>query len=322
MSLSVSHLAHAYARVTALRGVSFEVAAGEIVALIGPNGAGKSTLLKMLATFLAPSQGSARVAGWDVRTQAREVRQHLGYLPEQLPTDPVLRVGEYLDLRARLKQLARPRRAVEIARVLDLCDLAPVRDRLLDQLSTGYRRRVGLADALLGSPPVLLLDEPTVGLDPVQVRQTRELIRSLAGTSTVLLSTHLLNEAEQSCTRALVLWQGELISDVSLTALVTGTEWELELDLPATQLGTQLRELPGVARVSLCDSPTSPDSPATQAGPAGSRWRLTLAPDGVSNAIVAACVGRGWGVRELRRCATTLEEHLLRVLPQSLRETA
>lgn len=322
MSLSVSHLAHAYARVTALRGVSFEVPPGEIVALIGPNGAGKSTLLKILATFVAPSHGSARVAGWDVPTQAREVRQHLGYLPEQLPTDPVLRVGEYLDLRARLKQLDRPRRAVEIARVLDLCDLAPVRDRLLDQLSTGYRRRVGLADALLGSPPVLLFDEPTVGLDPVQVRQTRELIRSLAGTSTVLLSTHLLNEAEQSCTRALVLWQGELISDVSLTSLAAGTELELELDLPATQLGTQLRELPGVAQVRLCDSPTWPESPATPAGTTSSRWRVTLSAEGTSHALVATCVARGWGVRELRRCATTLEEHLLRVLPQSLRETA
>jgi ABC-2 type transport system ATP-binding protein len=322
MSLSVSHLGHSYARVTALRDVSFEVPAGELVALIGPNGAGKSTLLKMLATFLAPSQGSARVAGWDVRTQACEVRQHLGYLPEQLPTDPVLRVGEYLDLRARLKQLDRSRRAVEIDRVLALCDLAPVRHRLLEQLSTGYRRRVGLADALLGSPPVLLLDEPTVGLDPVQVRQTRDLVRDLAGRTTVLLSTHLLNEAQQTCTRALVLWQGQLISDVSLNSLAAGTELELELDLPATQLGTQLRELPGVARVTLLDSPTGRELPTTPNEPTGSRWRVTLAADGSSSAIVAACVGRGWGVRELRRCATTLEEHLLHVLPQSLREGA
>ena len=319
MSLSVSHLAHAYARVTALRGVSFEVPPGEIVALIGPNGAGKSTLLKILATFVAPSHGSARVAGCDVRTQAGEVRQHLGYLPEQLPTDPVLRVGEYLELRARLKQLGRPRRAVEIDRVLGLCDLAPVRDRLLDQLSTGYRRRVGLADALLGSPPVLLLDEPTVGLDPVQVRQTRNLVRGLAGTSTVLLSTHLLNEAEQTCSRALVLWQGGLVSDVRLPSLAAGADLELELDRPATQLGTQLRELPGVARVTLLESDASPtDSPQ----PTVSRWRVTLTPDGSSSGLAAACVGRGWGVRELRRCATTLEEHLLRVLPQSLRETA
>lgn len=319
MSLSVSHLAHAYARVTALRGVSFEVPPGEIIALIGPNGAGKSTLLKILATFVAPSHGSARVAGCDVRTQAGEVRRNLGYLPEQLPTDPVLRVGEYLDLRARLKQLDRQRRAVEIARVLDLCDLAPVRDRLLDQLSTGYRRRVGLADALLGSPPVLLLDEPTVGLDPMQVRQTRELVRSLEGTATVLLSTHLLNEAEQTCSRALVLWQGGLVSDVRLPSLAAGADLELELDLPATQLGTQLRELPGVARVTPLESDASPtDSPQ----PIVSRWRVTLTPDGASSALAAACVGRGWGVRELRRCATTLEEHLLQVLPQSLRETA
>ena len=299
--------------------MSFEVPPGEIVALIGPNGAGKSTLLKILATFVAPSHGSARVAGCDVRTQAREVRQHLGYLPEQLPTDPVLRVGEYLELRARLKQLDRSRRSIEIERVLGLCDLAPVRDRLLDQLSTGYRRRVGLADALLGSPPVLLLDEPTVGLDPVQVRQTRNLVRGLAGTSTVLLSTHLLNEAEQTCSRALVLWQGGLVSDVRLPSLAAGADLELELDRPATQLGTQLRELPGVARVTLLESDASPtDSPQ----PTVSRWRVTLTPDGSSSGLAAACVGRGWGVRELRRCATTLEEHLLRVLPQSLRETA
>ncbi|MFN9371037.1 MAG: ABC transporter ATP-binding protein [Planctomycetaceae bacterium] len=318
MSLAVSNLAHAYARVTALRDVSFEVPPGELVALIGPNGAGKSTLLKILATFVSPTHGTARVAGCDVRTQAREVRQQLGYLPEQLPSDPVLRVREYLDLRARLKQLDRSRRSVEIDRVLGLCELAPVRDRLLDQLSTGYRRRVGLADALLGSPPVLLLDEPTVGLDPMQVRQTRELIRSLAGTSTVLLSTHLLNEAEQTCSRALVLWQGGLISDVQLPSLAAGAELELELDLPATQLGTQLRDLPGVARVALLESSSPPPDPQ----PTVSRWRVTLTPAGSSSGLAAACVGRGWGVRELRRCATTLEEHLLQVLPQSLRETA
>ncbi|MFN8856097.1 MAG: ABC transporter ATP-binding protein [Planctomycetaceae bacterium] len=316
MSLSVSQLAHRYARVTALRGVSFYVAPGEVVALIGPNGAGKSTLLRMLATFLAPSQGSARVAGWDVRTQARQVRQNLGYLPEPLPSDPVLRVGEYLELRARLKQIGRPRRAGEIDRVLGACDLIPVRHRLLDQLSTGYRRRVGLADALLGSPPVLLLDEPTVGLDPVQVRQTRDLIRGLAGTTTVLLSTHLLNEAQQSCSRALVLWQGQLVSDVQLPSLADGTELELELDTPAIELGTQLRDLPGVTRVTLLDSP------AVETALGTSRWRLTLQPDAAAAVIVAACVSRGWGVRELRRCATTLEEHLLRVLPQSLREGA
>ncbi|MFN7767590.1 MAG: ABC transporter ATP-binding protein, partial [Planctomycetaceae bacterium] len=179
--------------------------------------------------------------------------------------------------------------------------------------------RVGLADALLGSPPVLLLDEPTVGLDPVQVRQTRNLVRGLAGTSTVLLSTHLLNEAEQTCSRALVLWQGGLVSDVRLPSLAAGADLELELDRPATQLGTQLRELPGVARVTLLESDASPtDSPQ----PTVSRWRVTLTPDGSSSGLAAACVGRGWGVRELRRCATTLEEHLLQVLPQSLRETA
>jgi len=289
---------------------------GVKIGVVGVNGAGKSTLLRMLATFLAPSRGSARVAGWDVVTQAQQVRRHLGYLPEQLPSDPVLRVGEYLELRARLKQIERPRRSSEIDRVLGACDLTPVRHRLLDQLSTGYRRRVGLADALLGSPPVLLLDEPTVGLDPVQVRQTRDLVRSLGGTTTVLLSTHLLNEAQQSCGRALVLWQGQLVSDVQLPSLSAGTGLELELDTPAPRLGTQLRDLPGVTHVQLLNP-----SPA-ETGTDGSRWRLTLAPEGSAAAIAAACVSRGWGVRELRRCATTLEEHLLQVLPQSLREAA
>ncbi len=311
MSLVVEQLQRRYAQVWALRDVSFDVPQGQIVGLIGPNGAGKTTLLRILSTFLSPTAGRVCVGGFDVATDPDHVRERLGYLPEQLPSDSVLRVGEYLDFRARLKRIDRRRRSVEVDRCLALCDLKESRHRLLIQLSQGFRRRVGLADALLGNPPVLLLDEPTIGLDPVQVRRTRDLLAELAGQTTVLVSTHLLAEAELLCERALVLLRGQLVSDVWIADLQSQEEIELELAVPADVVGTFLRTIAGVASVE-----------ASSATASTSRWILRITPGTPRETIASACQSQGYGLRELRGRESTLEEHLLKLILHPLREAA
>ena len=303
MSLEVEQLERRYASCCALTDVSFSVPAGDLVGLIGPNGSGKTSLLRILSTFLPPTRGRARVAGFDCRTQVDAVRRRIGYLPEQLLAEPVARVDEYLDHRARLKQIDRRRRASEVDRCLAACDLSDVRRRQIIRLSQGFRRRIGLADALLGDPAVLLLDEPTVGLDPLQVRRTRELLLSLAGRTTILISTHLLAEAELVCRRALVLLHGRLVSDVNLADLRLGAGVELELTASADQVGTSLRSLPGVTEARLLHD-----------GPAASRWRLQGGAEFRREDVAVLCVGRGWGVRELRSTAESLEEHLAQLV--------
>src|SRR5258708_239411 len=256
MSIVVRELCKSYGGLRAVDGVSFEIDPGHtgqggIVGLIGPNGAGKSTILRMLSTFLQPTSGSVKIAGCDAATDPLGIRQRIGYLPENPPGHADARIQEYLEFRARLKGISRPLRRKEIDRCLEACQLTAVRRRLIGRLSQGFRRRVGLADALLARPRVLLLDEPTIGLDPLQVRQARELLAGLANDCTILLSTHLLAEAENVCQRVLVLMQGRLVSDVSVTELQTGTRFEIELAGPQTECAQMLGNLPLVSSVEL-----------------------------------------------------------------------
>lgn len=226
VSIVVRELCRDFGTKRAVDAVSFEIGRGEIVGLLGPNGAGKTTLLRVLATFLRPTRGKVEVAGFDAECEPLEVRRRLGYLPESLPAYGEARVEEYLDFRARLKQIGRTDRQTEIDRCLAACELTAVRRRLIGRLSHGFRRRVGLADALLGNPAVLLLDEPTIGLDPLQVRQTRDLLRTMATERTILLSTHQLAEAQLLCERALVMIGGRLFSDVRVSELTPGNSLE------------------------------------------------------------------------------------------------
>ncbi len=211
MSMVIAeHLHKAFGRFVAVRDASFSIDKGEIVGFLGPNGAGKTTTMKMITGYLPPTAGTASIAGYDVLKKPLEARRHMGYMPENVPLYDDMRVYEYLEYRARLKGICGSSVRQQIAFVIDRCGLQPKRKNMISTLSKGYRQRVGLADALLGNPDLLILDEPTNGLDPNQIRQIRELIRSLAEDHTVILSTHILSEVEQICNKVIIIDQGDI----------------------------------------------------------------------------------------------------------------
>jgi len=291
-------------RAPALDGVSFEVGRGEIVGLLGPNGAGKSTMMRILTCFLAPTRGSATLAGASIADDPRGVRRAVGYLPEAVPLPPEMRVGEYLDFRAALKGIARRLRPAVVSSAIDEVGLGERRAQIVGTLSRGYRQRVGLADALLGSPPILILDEPTVGLDPNQIRETRALIRALGRERTILLSTHVLPEVEAVATRVIILNRGQVVAaqtQAELRARLAGARRVIvELapaDLPrATPL---LGAVSGVGAVDQLDETRLALTPAAGA----------LEDDGpLREAVFRAAVAAGLVLRELRLEAASLEE--------------
>ena len=208
----VSHLTKYYGDYAAVRDVSFDVPKGQVVGFLGPNGAGKSTTMRILAGYLTATSGQASIAGLDVFWQPVEVRRRIGYMPESCPLYPEMRVVEYLRFRAGIKGLHGGDATKRIEYVLGRCWLSDVRRQLIGTLSKGYRQRVGLADVLLNNPPVLILDEPTAGLDPGQIRETRKLIRELGREHTILLSTHILSEVEVTCDRAIIINRGQVVA--------------------------------------------------------------------------------------------------------------
>src|SRR5271169_2540456 len=210
--IEVSNLTKRYAGRAAVDDISFTVARGEIVGLLGPNGAGKSTTMRVLSGFMPATSGTVRVAGFDVFHDADEVRRRIGYMPENNPLYPEMRVREYLKFRARLKGLGWRRSRERVTTVMEQCGLADVGRRIIGQLSKGYRQRVGLADALVHEPELIILDEPTIGLDPHQIRAVRQLIKNLAQNHTVLISTHILPEAEMTCNRMLIMYEGKILA--------------------------------------------------------------------------------------------------------------
>src|SRR3954447_9891829 len=199
--------------------VSFEADKGEVVGFLGPNGAGKSTTLRILSGFLGMTSGKASVAGYDIRDQSFEARQKIGYMPEAVPLYPEMRVAEYLAFRAELKRVARSDRAGYVEDAMQKANVDDVANVLIGSLSKGYRQRVGLADALVARPPLLILDEPTAGLDPNQIREVRDVIRDLGKEHTVLLSTHILSEVEASCSRVVVITKGKLVAEGTMDEL-------------------------------------------------------------------------------------------------------
>ncbi len=226
--IEVQKLTKNYGNHAALRGISFKVEKGEIVGLLGPNGAGKSTTMKILSAFMPASSGEVTVAGHNVLDNPLEVKRSVGYLPEHPPVYPELRVREYLDYVASLKQVPSNERKAKVDFVLDKCGLANRATQIIGTLSKGYQQRVGIAQALVHSPQVVILDEPTVGLDPVQIVEIRNLIKSLAQEHTVILSTHILPEVVMTCNRVLLINRGQILVDGSVESLTKGSGESLE----------------------------------------------------------------------------------------------
>src|SRR6202790_1248517 len=258
--ITVTELTKRYARHTAVDHISFEVEKGQIVGFLGPNGAGKTTTMRMLTCFLPPTSGNATVAGFDVLEQSFEVKKRIGYLPETPPLYPEMRTAEYLQFVGSLKGLAKAELAKRVDYVLDRCALGDVRDKVLGKLSKGYRQRVGLAQAIIHNPDVLILDEPTAGLDPKQINETRDLIKSLGGDHTIILSTHILPEVEQTCEQVLIINKGKLVATDSVHNLqnrARGAESVLveiegrDGNLDPKVIQNRLERIAGVSRVIL-----------------------------------------------------------------------
>jgi gliding motility-associated transport system ATP-binding protein len=249
--IRVDHLCKYYGPIKAVDDISFQVTKGEIVGFLGPNGAGKSTTLRILTSYLPATSGIATVAGYDIMADSMRVRENIGYLPQAVPIYPEMRVDEYLAYRAKLKGVDRSVRTRRIEHSLERCRAREVRRRLIGTLSNGYRQRVGLADALLHDPPLLILDEPTAGLDPLQIRETLHTIRELAGQHTVLLSTHILSEVEAICNRVIIISRGRIGLDSTMDKLGDDTTMvTLEARGPADKIADVLRQVDGVQRVA------------------------------------------------------------------------
>ncbi|HVV16259.1 MAG TPA: ATP-binding cassette domain-containing protein [Polyangia bacterium] len=286
----------------ALDNVSFEVGRAEIAGLLGPNGAGKSTMMRILTCFLAPTRGRATLAGRSISDDPRAVRRAVGYLPEAVPLPPEMRVGEYLGFRAALKGIPRAARRAEIDGAVERVALGDRRRQIIGTLSRGYRQRVGLADSLLGSPPILILDEPTAGLDPNQIRETRALIRELGRERTILLSTHVLSEIEAVATRILILRRGRLVAAAPVTELQARlADARRVIVEPRPEQAARATELfgrvAGVAGVAPGD-----------AGGLIVTLAAAAAADDVREAIFRAAVAGGVTLRELRLETPSLEE--------------
>jgi len=248
--IEVTNLTKYFGPVLAVDDISFQVSSGEIVGFLGPNGAGKTTTMRMLTTYLPATSGIARVAGFDVMNQSMDVRRNIGYLPESVPLYPEMRVEEYLYYRCKLKGVDRKRRKDRIDYCLERCRIREVRRRQVGTLSKGYRQRVGLADALVHDPPILILDEPTVGLDPLQIRETLSLIKDLGQQHTILLSTHILSEVEAVCQRVIIVNVGRIGLDKNLNELEHEAAYIiLEVRCPTEQVANVLRTTDGVTQV-------------------------------------------------------------------------
>lgn len=306
--ISVSQLTKVYGLTLAVDRVSFEVGEGEIVGFLGPNGAGKSTTLKMLTCYIPPTSGTAKVAGFDIFHQSEQVREKLGYLPENVPLYTEMRVQEYLDFRGRLRGMDRATRKQRMGYVMDRCWLTSVAKKSIGHLSKGYRQRVGLADALLHNPPVLILDEPTVGLDPTQIRESRKLIKDLAGQHTVMLSTHILPEVEAVCTRVIVIASGKIVAQGTPEELRSSRRTQarvlVECKAPAKELESVLGRVSGVKDVQLI---TNGDATYVTAA-----LRPKEGYD-VREEAARTVIQHGWPLREVRLEHATLEEFFVQV---------
>ena len=297
--IELRNLEKSYGETRALKGISFSIARGEVVGLLGPNGAGKTTAIKIMVGYLLPSAGGATVAGLDVVAQPREVQEHIGYLPENAPLYLDMLAQEYLTFMADMRGLDLARRGARLKEVVEECGIGGVLTRPLGHLSKGYRQRVGLAAAILHDPEILILDEPTTGLDPNQIVEVRQLIRRMGETKTVILSTHILPEVEATCDRAVILIDGRVRADGKLA----------DITRSRVQVVTLSASDPAAARQALASV-----AGVTSVEPAGRdggfhTFRLALGSGGeIGEAISDLAREKGWRLRELRRDDRSLEQ--------------
>lgn len=301
--IQVSHLTKFYGPRPAIQDLSFSVSQGEIVGFLGPNGAGKSTTMKILTGFMPATEGSARIAGFDVFECPTDVKRNVGFLPETPPVYPEMKVGSYLEFAAALHQVPKKQILAAVDRAIQKTGLEEVRNRLIGNLSKGYRQRVGLAQALVHDPKVLILDEPTVGLDPKQIIEIRELIKSLAGHHTVILSSHILPEVTATCQRIIVINKGKIVAEDTIERLTTrinkGLIYSMTVRNPLVDGIEALRQIEGVSEV-------------TAAGP---KLIMEIKPGGkeIRDQIVETAVSRKMGVLEFSAERVSLEEIFLQL---------
>lgn len=304
--IQVEGLTKRYARNVAVDHVTFSVEKGQIVGFLGPNGAGKTTTMRMLTCYMPPSEGTAKIAGFDVIEQPLEVKKRIGYLPENPPVYPDMEVGEYLQFVARIKGIAekdvRQRAEESAAR----CFVKDSWSKLIGKLSKGYRQRVGLAQAILHNPDVLILDEPTSGFDPKQILETRDLIRSLGGSHTIVLSTHILQEVKAMCESLVIINKGKIVTSGSLEDLTRRNGAVLEVTVPQgaseDQITVPLAAVEGVKSVKAEDD--------------GGLWRISIdtdSSDDLRPRLAVAALGQGWNLHRLDAATETLDETFLRL---------
>jgi ABC-2 type transport system ATP-binding protein len=303
--IEVQNLSKQYGPFTAVNDVSFKVERGEILGFLGPNGAGKTTTMRILTGYMPPTEGKAFVAGYDVLEQPLEAKRRTGYLPETPPLYPDMTVREYLTFCASIKGVPRAERKSRVASAMERTRVDDMAGRHCAKLSKGYRQRVGLAQALIHNPDVLILDEPTAGLDPKQIIETRRLIKELAGNHTIVLSTHILPEVSQTCDRVVIINKGRIVAVDSVANLTARAETARALYVQVDSGGLDPREalltLPGVVKVDLAD---------TKDGLTGLEVQGESGRD-VRRDVAATIVARGWGLLELRPLRVSLEEVFL-----------
>ncbi len=301
--IQVENLSKYFGDTTAIEDVSFTVEKGEVLGFLGPNGAGKTTTMRILTGFLPPNAGTAKVAGFDVFSESLEVRRRIGYLPETVPLYPEMTVRDYLNFVATVRGVERGELKTRVDTAMGECRVEDHADVLIGKLSKGYRQRVGLAQALVHAPEVLILDEPTVGLDPRQIIEVRELIRSLGGERTIILSTHILPEVEQTCQRVLIINEGHIVAEDTpdrLTARLKGGERiHLQVAPPTDDVAERLRRVEGVTTIEPLDD---------------GRYEVECALGADRRADIArAIVEGGWDLLEMRPVGMSLEEIFLKL---------
>ena len=314
--IEVQHLTKRYGPTMAVDDVSFRVEVGEVLGFLGPNGAGKTTTMRVLAGYMPPSEGQAIVAGYDVSDQPLEAKRRTGYLPETPPLYPEMTVRDYLTFVAKIKGVPRGERNARVGSVMERTQVADMANRHCAKLSKGYKQRVGLAQALIHNPEVLILDEPTAGLDPKQIIETRKLIKDLGGDHTIILSTHILPEVSQTCQRIVIINKGRVVAvdtPENLMSRLAGSETiYVQIDSPGADVKTTLERIPGITRVAPAD---------IRGSLTGFEVNSETGHD-MRRELAAAVVGQGWGLLELRPLRMSLEDIFLQLTTEDSAEQA